>query len=115
MNSTVVTMAIMIGIVFFVIKMIEMRVLHEINGENDQENKIKPAKILMGDCILVSISVLAGYLLLDQSSPFTLTNSYPMDFFLNSPNTLGFGTEKVIRNDDTTKKSPMVFTDNPDF
>lgn len=104
-------MAIMIGIVYFIVKMVENRVLHQINADNT-DDKMKPAKVLMGDSILVSISVLIGYLLIDQSSPFTLTNSSPMEYFLraSSPNTLDLGIA-----DESRSPSPMVFTDTPDF
>jgi len=67
-----------IAIIFFVMKFIEMRFI-------EKENK--PLKLLIRDTLLVYVSVVSGYFILEQLKP-------------------------VIQNGG---ESPMVFTDNPDI
>ena len=69
-----------IAIIFLIIKFIEMRFI-------EKENK--PLKELIKDSLIVYISVLAGYYLLEQLSPMMETV--------------------------TGNNSPAVFTGNPEF
>ena len=70
--------AAIISIIFFIAKFIEMRFI-------EKENK--PLKLLMRDSLLVYVSVVSGYFILDQLKP-------------------------VIQHGGV---NPMVFTDNPEF
>lgn len=73
--------ALIIAIVFLVIKFIEMRFI-------DKESK--PLKLLIRDTLLVYLSVVAGYFILEQLKP-------------------------VIQNGSGTIINTPVFTDNPGF
>jgi hypothetical protein len=73
--------ALIIAIVFLVIKFIEMRFI-------DKESK--PLKLLIRDALLVYLSVVAGYFILEQLKP-------------------------VIQNGSGTIINTPVFTDNPGF
>jgi hypothetical protein len=73
--------ALIIAIVFLVIKFIEMRFI-------DKESK--PLKLLIRDALLVYLSVVAGYFILEQLKP-------------------------VIQNGGTDIINTPVFTDNPGF
>ena len=73
--------ALIIAIVFLVIKFIEMRFI-------DKESK--PLKLLIRDALLVYLSVVAGYFILEQLKP-------------------------VIQNGSGTVINTPVFTDNPGF
>jgi hypothetical protein len=70
--------AAVVAIIFFVMKFIEMRFI-------EKENK--PLKLLIRDSLLVYVSVVSGYFILEQLKP-------------------------VIHNGG---ENPMVFTDNPEF
>ena len=73
--------ALIIAIVFLVIKFIEMRFI-------EKENK--PLKLLIRDTLLVYISVVLGYYILEQLKP-------------------------VIQNGGSNIVNTPVFTDNPGF
>ena len=73
--------ALIIAIVFLVIKFIEMRFI-------DKESK--PLKLLIRDALLVYLSVVAGYFILEQLKP-------------------------VIQNGGASIINTPVFTDNPGF
>ena len=73
--------ALIIAIVFLVIKFIEMRFI-------DKESK--PLKLLIRDTLLVYLSVVAGYFILEQLKP-------------------------VIQNGGASIINTPVFTDNPGF
>lgn len=70
--------AAVVSIIFFIAKFIEMRFI-------EKENK--PLKLLMRDSLLVYVSVVSGYFILDQLKPVMQ----------------GGGV------------NPLVFTDNPEF
>jgi len=73
--------ALIVAIVFLVIKFIEMRFI-------DKESK--PLKLLIRDALLVYLSVVAGYFILEQLKP-------------------------VIQNGGGSIINTPVFTDNPGF
>jgi len=76
--DSIFVIAAVVAIIFFVAKFIEMRFI-------EKENK--PLKLLIRDSLLVYVSVVSGYFILEQLKP-------------------------VIQNGG---ENPMVFTDNPEF
>jgi hypothetical protein len=70
-----------ISVIFFVAKFLEMRYI-------EKENK--PLKYLIRDSLLVYVSVVSGYFIIDQMNP-------------------------VIQETITTSTTPIAFTDNPPF
>ena len=69
-----------ISVIFFISKFLEMQYV---------DKEPKPLKILIRDSLLVYISVILGYFIVDQLSP--------------------------VINDIKISATPLVFTDNPSF
>ena len=69
-----------ISVIFFIAKFLEMQYV---------DKEPKPLKILIRDSLLVYISVILGYFIVDQLSP--------------------------VINDIKISTTPLVFTDNPSF
>ena len=74
--------AFVIAIIFLLFKFVEMRLI---------EKESKPLKLLIRDALLVYLSVIAGYFMLDQLNPF------------------------IQNGGDTNITVTPVFTDNPGF
>jgi hypothetical protein len=73
--------AAIISFIYFIAKFLEMRYV---------DKEPKPLKFLVRDSLLVYVSVVAGYFILNQLQP-------------------------VIHETVTTNTAPLVFTDNPPF
>jgi hypothetical protein len=73
--------AAIISVIYFIAKFLEMRYV---------DKETKALKLLVRDSLLVYISVVAGYFILNQLQP-------------------------VIHETVTTNTTPLVFTDNPPF
>lgn len=69
-----------ISVIFFIAKFLEMRYI---------DNEPKPLKLLVRDSLLVYISVVFGYFILDQLNP--------------------------VINESDVSIEPLAFTDNPPF
>jgi hypothetical protein len=69
-----------ISVIFFISKFLEMQYV---------DKEPKPLKILIRDALLVYISVIVGYFIVDQLTP--------------------------VINDIQISSTPLVFTDNPSF
>ena len=72
--------AALISIIFFIAKFLEMRYV---------ENEPKPLKLLIRDTLVVYISVVLGYYIVDQLNP--------------------------VINESSVLNAPIAFTDNPPF
>jgi hypothetical protein len=70
-----------ISVIYFIAKFLEMRYV---------DKEPKPLKFLVRDSLLVYVSVVAGFFILNQLQP-------------------------VINENVTTNNIPLVFTDNPPF
>jgi hypothetical protein len=73
--------AAIISFIYFIAKFLEMRYV---------DKEPKPLKFLVRDSLLVYVSIVAGYFILNQLQP-------------------------VIHETVTTNTAPLVFTDNPPF
>jgi hypothetical protein len=73
--------AAIISVIYFIAKFLEMRYV---------DDEPKPLKLLVRDSLLVYVSVIAGYFIINQLQP-------------------------VIHENITTNTTPLAFTDNPPF
>ena len=72
--------AAIISVIFFIAKLLEMRYI---------DNEPKPLKVLIRDALVVYVSVIAGYFIINQLTP--------------------------VIHENTAASMPMAFTDNPPF
>ena len=71
--------AAIISVIFFIAKLLEMRYI---------DNEPKPLKVLIRDALVVYVSVVAGYFIINQLTPVIHENvaaSMPMAFTDNPP------------------------------
>ena len=72
--------ATIISVIFFIAKFLEMRFI---------EKESKPLKLLIRDTLVVYISVMVGYFIIDQLKPVVMdaiqTNTQPLAFIDNPP------------------------------
>jgi hypothetical protein len=72
--------AAIISVIFFIAKLLEMRYI---------DNEPKPLKVLIRDALVVYVSVVAGYFIINQLTP--------------------------VIHENVAANIPMAFTDNPPF
>jgi len=78
MNNLLI-IALIVSILFFIIKMIELKSI---------EKESKPLKFLVKDTIIVYISVVIGYFIMEQLQPLIMEgglNNYSPNVFTNNP------------------------------
>jgi len=89
MENIFITAAV-VSVFFCIAKFIEMRFLDK-DKDKDSEQNTKGLKLLVRDCLLVYVSVVCGYFILEQ--------------FTNVSQSMG----------GSSGKTTQVFTDNPEF